>query len=94
MGLESAVFEHNILPLTSFMSNPLLFLLQLLLELPRVLFRGRAIRHGVVRSDIVILSVFSSLWAESALAEFLSHHLFLYLLLLLTTFWVVGQFLD
>ena len=94
MRLESTVFEHNIFPFTSFMCDPLLFLLQLLLELPRVFFRGGAIRHGVVRSDIVILSVFGSLRTESALAEFLSHHLFLNLLLLLTTFRVVGQFLD
>jgi len=94
MRLESAVLEHKIFPLTSFMRNPLLFLLQLLFELPRVLFRSRTIRHGVIRSDIMILSVFGSLRAECALAEFLSHQLFLHLLLLLTTFRVIGQFLD
>ena len=72
------------------MRDPLLLLLQLLFELPRVLFRSRTIRHGVVRSYVVILSVFCSLRAECALAEFLSHHLFLNLLLLLTSFRVIG----
>lgn len=94
MRLESTVLEHKIFPLTSFMRDPLLFLLQLLFEFPRVLFRSGTIRHGVIRSDVVILSVFGSLRAESALAEFLSHQLFLHLLLLLTTFRVIGQFLN
>ena len=94
MRLESAVLEQKIFPLTSLMSDPLLFLFQFLFELPWILFRSRTIRHGVVRSDVVILSVFGCLRAECALTEFLSHQFLLYLLLLLTTFRVVGQFLD
>lgn len=55
---------------------------------------SRAVRHSIVRWNILIFAIFCGLWSKCTLTELLCQQLFLDILFLLPSFRVIRQFFD